>query len=241
MLVGYTIIINGEENSYKQLDALIKVGIDLRKIYQDKIENGIRSRDKYNSMLSMLQEGDIVIIPELKRLAANTAEIVEALEEIGSQGANLISLKEEWFNTTNASGALVYEVTKGIAEFEEEIGIFGNTMNRMKNSEQMIPLPTTEFKPTYGPMSTSNPTSITEGSDHNTSIEAGLQQTTAPNVEIAKITKTTGRPKKESSKLKEAILLYHEHKLSVKQIQEATGVSKATLYRYLKENGQDEN
>lgn len=184
MLVGYILLNPDEVNSHRQLDALIKIGVDLRKIYQDKIEDGIRKRDKLNRMLEELQEGDIVVITELIRLGSSTRELLAIVEKIGRRGCNIISLKEEWFNTTSASGALIFEILSGIVQFEQDL-------------QNEKPSETNEI-----------------------------------NNEPAK---PGGRPKKSSEKVEKAIELYKERKLSVKEIEEVTGVSKATLYRYLKE------
>ena len=42
-----------------------------------------------------------------------------------------------------------------------------------------------------------------------------------------------GRPKVNQPKLNQAIAMYHSERMTVKEIQEATGVSSATLYRSL--------
>jgi DNA invertase Pin-like site-specific DNA recombinase len=44
-----------------------------------------------------------------------------------------------------------------------------------------------------------------------------------------------GRPQKAQKDIDKAIKLYEDKKHSVKEIQELTGISKATLYRYLKQ------
>lgn len=43
-----------------------------------------------------------------------------------------------------------------------------------------------------------------------------------------------GRPKVNQQKLNQAVALYHSQKVSVKEIQEATEISAATLYRNIK-------
>jgi len=43
-----------------------------------------------------------------------------------------------------------------------------------------------------------------------------------------------GRPKVNQQKLNQAIAMYHSERMTVKEIQEATGVSAATIYRELK-------
>src|SRR3954471_25053957 len=45
-----------------------------------------------------------------------------------------------------------------------------------------------------------------------------------------------GRPKVNQQKLNQAIAMYHSERMTVKEIQEATGVSAATLYRALKKS-----
>lgn len=44
-----------------------------------------------------------------------------------------------------------------------------------------------------------------------------------------------GRPKKDDKSVKTALKLYHSKEHSIKEIEELTGVSKATLYRKIKE------
>jgi DNA invertase Pin-like site-specific DNA recombinase len=43
-----------------------------------------------------------------------------------------------------------------------------------------------------------------------------------------------GRPKVNQQKLNQAIAMYHSKRMTIKEIQEATGVSATTLYRSLK-------
>ena len=47
--------------------------------------------------------------------------------------------------------------------------------------------------------------------------------------------RTGGRPKTDPKKVAKAIKMYNSKEFSVKEITEATGVSKASLYVYLKE------
>ena len=43
-----------------------------------------------------------------------------------------------------------------------------------------------------------------------------------------------GRPKVNQQKLNQAIAMYHSQRMTVKEIEEATGISAGTLYRELK-------
>lgn len=48
-----------------------------------------------------------------------------------------------------------------------------------------------------------------------------------------------GRPSKDPADIKKALKMYHEAQWTSKQIQEATGLSAATLYKYIKQEGND--
>lgn len=48
--------------------------------------------------------------------------------------------------------------------------------------------------------------------------------------------KVGGRPKKDSKLIEKAVKLYHSKSYTVKEITELTGVSSATLYRYISQN-----
>jgi DNA invertase Pin-like site-specific DNA recombinase len=48
-----------------------------------------------------------------------------------------------------------------------------------------------------------------------------------------------GRPKVDNKKVKKAIRLYNSHQYTVKEIEEMTGVSKATLYRSIKQENKE--
>jgi DNA invertase Pin-like site-specific DNA recombinase len=182
MLIGYSKINSNDKSVYKHIEALVKIGIDMRNIYQDKITDNKNERTKLNILLDDLQEGDIVVITELAKLCSNVKELAEITGRIRSKRANIVSLKEEWFNTTQA-GRQILEILTGIVEFEKDL----------------------------------------------------LSEKTKIGLAIAKENgKSGGRPKKKLNEVDEALKLYRDKNHTVKEIEEMTGVSKATLYRYLK-------
>lgn len=184
MLVGYTRTSSQDKNSYKYLDALIRVGVDMRKIYHDVSEGNNNEREKLNKLLEDLQEGDIVVIPQLTRLGNSTKELLEIVEKIGRRKANVISIKEEWFNTTASYGALMYDIIDGIVKFEKDL----------------------------------------------------FSERTKEGLAFAREKgKIGGRPRKTPKDVEKAVELYQSKNYTVKEIDEMTGVSKATLYRYLKQ------
>jgi DNA invertase Pin-like site-specific DNA recombinase len=183
MLIGYSRLSPHEKDSHHQLDALIKVGVDMRNIYQDKIDGTHSNRVGLEKMLKELQQGDIVVITELTKLGSSTKELLEITEKIGRKRANVISIKDNWFNTTTANGAIMFDIIEGIVKFEKSL----------------------------------------------------LSERTKEGLAFAKEKgRIGGRPKKNSKDIEMAVKLYEGKEHTVKEIEELTGVSKATLYRYLK-------
>ena len=182
MLIGYSKINPNDKLIYKHIEALVKIGIDMRNIYQDKITDNKNERAKLDQMLEDLQEGDIVVITELAKLCCNVKELVEITSRIRNKRANIVSLKEDWFNTTQA-GKQILEILTGVIEFETDL-----RSEKTKNG-----------------------------------LAAAKENG-----------KCGGRPKKKSKDVDEAVKLYVNKNHTVKEIEEMTGVSKATLYRYLK-------
>jgi DNA invertase Pin-like site-specific DNA recombinase len=156
----------------------------MRNIYQDKIDGNHKNRERLEKMLEELQQGDIVIITELTKLGGSTKELLEITEKIGRRRANIVSLKENWFNTTTENGAIMFDIIEGIVQFEKDLW-----SERTKEG-----LAFAKEKGNVG-----------------------------------------GRPKKPTRDIEEAVKLYESKEHTVKEIEEMTGVSKATLYRYLKQ------
>lgn len=69
-----------------------------------------------------------------------------------------------------------------------------------------------------------------------------LSERTKAGLESARVRgRKGGRPSKDNSKVKLALKMYDSKDYSLPQITEATGVSKATLYRYIKERAQKQS
>jgi len=64
-----------------------------------------------------------------------------------------------------------------------------------------------------------------------------LRENTRRGMEEAKQKgKKTGRPKKNEKSIEEALQLYHSREMSLEEIQDKTGISRSTLYRYLQQS-----
>src|SRR3954470_8614772 len=67
------------------------------------------------------QEGDVVVVARLDRLARSTRDLLEIAEILKEGGIDLRSLGEPWADTTSPAGKMVLTVFAGMAEFERAL------------------------------------------------------------------------------------------------------------------------
>lgn len=72
---GYGRVSSQDQNEERQIDALLKAGVDERDIFIDKKSGKDFDREQYKAMVSRLREGDLVVILSLDRLGRNYTEI----------------------------------------------------------------------------------------------------------------------------------------------------------------------
>jgi DNA invertase Pin-like site-specific DNA recombinase len=82
IIVGYARVSSKDQNEARQLEDFKQLGIDDRHIFIDKESGKDFKRDKYNAMLGVLREGDVVYVTSLDRLGRNYKEIGEQWENI---------------------------------------------------------------------------------------------------------------------------------------------------------------
>jgi DNA invertase Pin-like site-specific DNA recombinase len=68
-----------------------------------------------------LDEGDVLLVTRLDRLARSTRDLLNTLALIADKKAAFRSLGDTWADTTTAHGRLMLTVLAGLAEFEREL------------------------------------------------------------------------------------------------------------------------
>ncbi|WP_142388771.1 recombinase family protein, partial [Bacillus thuringiensis] len=102
MKIGYARVSTKKQNLDRQIDRLNEAGCDV--IYMEKMTGTKRERPELNRMLEELNEGDTVVFAELARASRSTKDLLEIVDTISKKGANVLSLKESWLDTTSAAG-----------------------------------------------------------------------------------------------------------------------------------------
>lgn len=123
MLLGYARVSTLEQNLDRQIDALISAGVDPRMIYQEKITGTKMQRPELTRLLNDLQQGDVLIIPDLTRISRSTKDLLMIVEKVREKGACIKSLKDTWLDTTsdNPYNQFLLTVMSGISQLERDL------------------------------------------------------------------------------------------------------------------------
>ena len=183
--IGYARVSTEDQKLDRQIDQLVKAGVDERNIYMEKEHGTKRDRPELNRMLSELHEGDEVIIVEISRLSRSTRDLLEIVDKIKDKGASIKSLSETWLDTSsdNPSAQLILTIFAGLVQFERDM-ISARVKDRLRAADAR--------------------------GHHG------------------------GRPNKRNAKADSVVAMY-KGGMNNRDIVEASGVSRATVYRILQD------
>lgn len=125
--IAYIRVSAVDQNLESQKEILQKCTIN--KWFEEKISGKNADRPQLQAMLEYVREGDTVYVKDLSRLARNTKDLLEIVENFDKKGIILKSLKES-IDTSTAFGKLILTFLGAIYQFErdnlkerQEIGI----------------------------------------------------------------------------------------------------------------------
>lgn len=118
MKVGYARVSTTGQSLQEQIEVLEAQGCT--RIFYEKKTAKNKDRQELNNMLQQVTHGDTIIVTRIDRLARNTKDLLDILQQIDERGASFQSIKEAWADTTNTVGKLLITILGGIAEFERE-------------------------------------------------------------------------------------------------------------------------
>ena len=91
------------------------------KVYAEKISGAKTDRPELTKVIKRLEDGDLLMVTRLDRLARSTRDLLNILDAIGKAGAGFKSLADPWADTTTPHGRLMVTILGGLAEFEPSL------------------------------------------------------------------------------------------------------------------------
>ncbi len=116
---GYARVSTDGQSVDAQVRQLTKAGC--KKVFREVASGAKTDRVQLRKVLAQLEDGDVLTVTRLDRLARSTRDLLNTLAAISDRKAGFRSLGDTWADTTTAHGRLIITVLGGLAEFEREL------------------------------------------------------------------------------------------------------------------------
>lgn len=118
MNVAYIRVSTIEQNTTRQYEDLKKFKID--KFFEENASGKSTNRPILKEMLQFVRDGDTLYIESFSRLARNTKDLLDIIEQLKKKNVKIISEKEKLDSDTPA-GKMMITMIGAIATFEREL------------------------------------------------------------------------------------------------------------------------
>ena len=115
MKVFYARVSTEDQNEARQMTSAREAGCE--KVFLDKASGKNTKRKELEKMLAFVRQGDVVVVSEISRLARNTADLLNIVQELNEKGVAFVSLKEN-IDTETPQGKFMLTVFGACAELE---------------------------------------------------------------------------------------------------------------------------
>jgi DNA invertase Pin-like site-specific DNA recombinase len=117
MKYGYARVSTDGQSVTAQVAELTRAGAD--KVFRGVASGAKTNRAQLHRLLKVLDEGDVMLVTRLDRLARSTRDLLNTLAAITDRKAGFRSLADAWADTTTAHGRLMLTVLGGLADNAE--------------------------------------------------------------------------------------------------------------------------
>lgn len=119
MKIGYARVSTVDQNLELQTDALEAAGCE--KIFSDHGVSGAKAeRPGLDEALDRIRKKDTLVIWKLDRLGRSLSDLLSIVEYLKDRGAHFLSV-QDGFDTSTASGKMVFSVIGAMAEYERNL------------------------------------------------------------------------------------------------------------------------
>lgn len=117
MKYGYARVSTTGQDLEAQIQALEHEGCDKDNIFSEKFTGTKKERPEFQKVLSLLKEGDTLVVTKLDRFARSAVDAIQIIRKLFEQGVKVHVLNMGLVENT-PTGRLVLTIMSGFAEFE---------------------------------------------------------------------------------------------------------------------------
>jgi DNA invertase Pin-like site-specific DNA recombinase len=132
MLFGYARVSTADQNPDHQIDALLRAGVDRDNIHLDTASGAKASRPKFDLVMQLLREGDMLKVTRLDRLSRSVLHLVTLGAELRERKVGLHVI-EQGIDTATIEGRAMFGMLSVLAELQREL-IVANTMDGLASA-----------------------------------------------------------------------------------------------------------
>ncbi len=138
-ILGYARVSTTGQDLDAQLTALTAAGVDVDRIYTDKLSGSAKvDRPGLAALLDYARPDDTVVVAAIDRLGRSVAEVTRTITELGSQSITLRALREG-IDTATPTGRAVAAIMATLAELELELGRERRAASRESRRSRQLP------------------------------------------------------------------------------------------------------
>ena len=119
MNLFYARVSTAEQNEERQIKAATDLGIEKENIYIDKQSGKNAERKQLKELIKFARKGDTVYCDSISRIARNTKDLLNIVEELQKKQVEFVSLKES-IDTKTPQGAFMLTIFGAMAQLERE-------------------------------------------------------------------------------------------------------------------------
>ena len=120
MIFGYARVSTRDQKLDLQVDALRKFGCD--HIFEEKASGARKDRPVLDHVLSLLREGDQIVVWKLDRLGRNTLHLLQTIYGLHERGIRVAGVADN-IDSTTATGRMLIGLFSTLAQWEREFDL----------------------------------------------------------------------------------------------------------------------